>query len=116
VAIFVVAYLAPGFAEIYAQDRPVSQTYTHEGISIVFSIDRALQQTNHKFREGNDATVRFKIRENSGQRLAGFTRRAWIDLKKPAPRRTQDNAARRCNRFCSQLQPRADLISTATSF
>src|SRR5713226_1473533 len=87
-AIFVVAFSALRFAEVYAQDKPVSQTYTHEGISIAFSIESSAStnRTAVALLEGTDATVRFKITEsNTGQPISRLHPSAWIDLKRTGP-------------------------------
>jgi YVTN family beta-propeller protein len=78
------------------------QTYTHEGVSVEFSIT-PLSSDRREVVAGTEATVRFRIRDtNGGKALSSLRPAVWIDRRSAA----EVSAARECReKIQSFLQP-----------
>lgn len=76
IAILLLTLLGGGASlTVRSQQTDTSQTYTQEGISVNFSLDK-------KPIAGKEATVRFKIVDtNSGKALSSLRPTAWIDRR-----------------------------------
>jgi YVTN family beta-propeller protein len=80
------------------------QTYTHEGISIEFSIDpiRSTKDNSSQLLAGTEATVRFKIYDAGRANLSNLRPAVWIDRRSAE----QATGARECReKIQSFLQP-----------
>jgi YVTN family beta-propeller protein len=97
IAILLLTLLAGGTLTVQSQQKTTdtSQTYTQEGISVNFTIDRAVA--------GREATVRFKVVDtNSGRALSSLRPAAWIDRRVAG----QPTDTRQCrDKIQSFLQP-----------
>lgn len=96
IAILLLTLLASGASlTVQSQQTDTSQTYTQEGVSVNFSVDK-------KPMAGKEATVRFKIVDtNSGKALSSLRPAAWIDR-----RIGESTDARTCrDKIQSFLQP-----------
>ena len=97
-AVFTILFLVGEYPQVYAQDqsrRNVSQTgsedssrasrtYTHEGISVEFSLEPLTSEPGKptELQAGTDARVQFTILDaNGGKALSNLRPAAWIDRR-----------------------------------